>query len=161
MVAAVEASAVTAEGVGDVWTIYQIERGVSPYERVLHAADAFSLQKSATRRKLKREQQTHEDEEEEEGVLTVPQASSLHIQTDLERLLRSTTKLETQGRLKRQLKSLKLAQVRELTGVSLPRHLRITPLEEDPLEFRRDTKGVAQVWGAYLLLQLISYSSSS
>jgi hypothetical protein len=147
MVAAVEkAHAVAAPRAGDVLSIYLRERDVSPFERVLQAADDFSLQKKLDKNSntRKHEQKLHDDEEGE----TTPRTSSVRVQADLERLLRSTSRVETRSRLERQLESVRLAQIRELTGVALPEHLQTTTLEEDPLEFRRDTRGVAQVWGA-------------
>ncbi|POM80818.1 Hypothetical protein PHPALM_1295 [Phytophthora palmivora] len=133
----------------DILKCYTNERDVSPVERVLQAADEFSLQKNVMRDKykLKRKQKAQEDEDEQ----TPPQTSSVHIQTDLERLLCSTSRVETRKRLEEQLKSLRYEQIRELTGVSLPKHLQITMLEEDPLEFRRDTHGVVQVCGRNIL----------
>ncbi|KAG6616226.1 uncharacterized protein IUM83_03521 [Phytophthora cinnamomi] len=150
MVVAVEKS---AEGDGILWMIYQAERDVDPYERVLQAADDCSLQRIATKHRLKREQQPQtEENNEEEDTVVAPPARSLHdVLADLTRLLRSTSKPEIRQRLEQQLEDLRLSRVRELTGVSLPRHLRITSLEEDPLEFRRDTHGVAQVWGRNVL----------
>ncbi|EGZ14954.1 hypothetical protein PHYSODRAFT_506275 [Phytophthora sojae] len=147
MVAAVEKA---AEDVDSVWTIYQVERDVHPYERVLQAADEFSLHRAASKHKSQQKAK-HEGNEEEEETLVAPQRSPLRVQADLKRLLRSTSRVETQERLERQLETLRLSQVRELTGVSLPKHLQITALEEDPLEFRRDIHGVAQVLGRNVL----------
>ncbi|KAE9041157.1 hypothetical protein PR003_g6771 [Phytophthora rubi] len=150
MVVAVEKAA--ADVNSDVWSIYQVERDVEPFERVLEAADDFSLQRAATTLKHKRDQKAKQQkEEEEEEASVVPQPSSLYVQNDLTRLLRSSSRADTRKLLERQLERLRLSQVRELTGVSLPTHLQITPLEEDPLEFRRDTHGVAQVWGRNVL----------
>ncbi|KAE8891562.1 hypothetical protein PF005_g11832 [Phytophthora fragariae] len=149
MVVAVEKAA--ADVNSDVWSIYQVERGVEPFERVLEAAGDFSLQRAATTLKHKRDQKAKQQEEEEEEASVVPQASSLYVQADLTRLLSSSSRAETRKILERQLERLRLSRIRELTGVSLPTHLQITPLEEDPLEFRRDTQGVAQVWGRNVL----------
>ncbi|OWY99863.1 hypothetical protein PHMEG_00029061 [Phytophthora megakarya] len=145
MVAAVKKVSALIEG--DVMELYLNEMDVSPLERVLHSADEFSLQKNATRDKykLKRKLKAQEDE-------APPQASSVHLQTDLERLLRSTSRVETRKRLEEQLESLRYEQIRKFTGVSLPKHLQITKLVEDPLEFRRDIRGIAQVWGTLVLL---------
>ncbi|KAL4114984.1 hypothetical protein PRIC2_013880 [Phytophthora ramorum] len=151
MVVAVErASAITwpprSDGT-DVMAIYSAERDVDPFERVLQAADECSLQRNKFKLK-KRELKVQQ--EDEEGNL-VPRMSSVHVQYDLERLLHSTSRLETRRRLEEQLEDLRLAQIRELTGVLLPKHLQITAVEEDPLEFRRDTRGIAQVWGRNVL----------
>lgn len=162
MVLAVErASVVTTE---DVVKLYLSEREVTPFERVLQAADEFSLLKSTMngKEKLKGGQKMQEEEEEDEESTT--RASSGHVQADLERLLRSTSRVETRSRLGEQLETLILVQIRELTGVSPPKHLEITTLEEDPLEFRRDTHGVAQVCGAlgwWLAVQLMNHILAS
>ncbi|KAG2786066.1 hypothetical protein JG687_00007018 [Phytophthora cactorum] len=151
MVVAVEkAHSVTTEATSDLFDIYLNERDVTPFERVLQAADEFSFQKNAMKAKitLKRERKAHEDDEEEASA---PQAGSVHAQTEFKRLVHSTSRIEVQKRLEEQLENLKLEQIREVTGVSLPKHLQITTLEEDPLEFRRDMRGVAQIWGRNVL----------
>ncbi|KAG7389237.1 hypothetical protein PHYPSEUDO_010795 [Phytophthora pseudosyringae] len=152
MVVAVEKANTAAAG--GVWEIYLRERDVSPFERVLQAADEFSLHKDAATRgkdKLKREQKAQEEAQEGDEEDSTPPASSAHVQADLERLLRSTSRVGTRRRLEEQLENLGLAQICELTGVSAPKHLQIATLEEDPLELRRDTNGVAQVWGRNVL----------
>ncbi|KAL3663811.1 hypothetical protein V7S43_011224 [Phytophthora oleae] len=138
MVAAVE----KADEASDVWGIYLHERDVRPFERVLQTANDFSLHRNYTRKKLKlkRRQKAHED-----GELESP-TSPVRVQTDLRRLLSPISSVATRRRLEEQLESLRLEQIREHTGVLLPQHLQITTLEEDPLEFRRDTHGVAQIW---------------
>ncbi|ETI39434.1 hypothetical protein L914_14377 [Phytophthora nicotianae] len=150
MVVAVEkANSSAAETIGDLLEIYLSESNVTPLERVMQAADEYSLQKNATRGriKLKRERKAQDDEKE----VSISRASFVQVQADLKRLLYSTSQIETQKRLEEQLEKLKLAQIREFTGVLLSKHLQITPIEEDPLEFRRDIHGVAQMRGRNVL----------
>ncbi|KAK1941049.1 hypothetical protein P3T76_007755 [Phytophthora citrophthora] len=144
MVVAVEKADEVSE---DVWEIYQYERDVSPFEHLLQASDDFSMHMNSTRKKLtlKHRQKVHG-----EGELK-PQTSSVRVQADLQRLLSSTSSDDTQRRLEDQLESLRVQQILETTGILLPRHLQITTLEEDPLEFRRDTHGIAQLWGRNIL----------
>ncbi|KAF4029569.1 hypothetical protein GN244_ATG02650 [Phytophthora infestans] len=151
MVVAVErASSLTAETSGDLFDIYLNESEVTPFERVLRAADEVSLQKNATRGriKLKRERKAQDDDEEE---VSATQASSVHVQEDLKRLVHSTSHVEIQTKLREQIENLRLAEIREFTGVFIPKHLQLTTLEEDPLEFRRDIHGVAQISGRNVL----------
>ncbi|GMF17039.1 unnamed protein product [Phytophthora lilii] len=158
MVVAVEKANEVAptEDTVDIMKIYMLERDVQPFERVLQAADDFSLQKNVMRDKYKTKRKQKANDEEDEDA--IPQASSTHVQMDLERLLRSTSRVETRRKLEDDLRSLRLEQIHELTGVSLPKHLQISPLEEDPLEFRRNTQGVAQVWGTPSRLSCIHLS---
>ncbi|KAL8005889.1 hypothetical protein Plhal703r1_c07g0041621 [Plasmopara halstedii] len=138
MVVAVNKAAV--EATHTLLVIYSRESNVCPIIHVLHAVNEFNLKKSVT-----------QDKTTLKNELKVDKKALIASQHIYYRLLHSTSRMEIQCRLQKQLETLRLAQNYALISVLPPTHLQITTLREDALDFRRNANGVAQVWGRNVL----------